>query len=321
MVSETIAEGRRYSTYEWDLRPPSDRRLLLQVAASTENEVAGGDQVVVNNESRPPAAPPRLFLMSIGIDRYRDTQIPKLNKAVATSEQFRGVLQDRAQALYRLHAVSLLEDRATRPSWRILTEDFAEKLRREALPNDMLVMFLSGHGVQGPGDAGYQFITADARYADVVAGRYGDCLSMADLSLFADIPCRKLVILNTCHGGIVQPLMHRELKTAVRALQDDLLLTLAASGGEQEAVEGRFANRLLEALGGAADDDKDGVVSFAETAAYVQRMVEADSSRDDVRQTPSAGPKELLDFVTAPLTAVNPAPASARLSAADRKRR
>ena len=54
-------------------------------------------------------------------------------------------------------------------------------------------MFLSGHGVQAPGDAGYQFVTADARYADVMAGRYGDCLSLADLAFLADVPCRKLV--------------------------------------------------------------------------------------------------------------------------------
>jgi hypothetical protein len=116
------------------------------------------------------------------------------------------------------------------------------------------------------------------------------------------VPCRKLVILNTCHGGAAEPLQHRELKSAVRALQGDMMLTLAASGGEQEAVEGRFATRLLEALNGAADADRDGVVSFGETVAYVERTVTADSSGDAVRQTPSAGPQELLPYAALPLT-------------------
>ena len=85
------------------------------------------------------------------------------------------------------------------------------------------------------------------------------------------------------------------------------MLTLAASGGEQEAVEGRFARRLLEALGGAADADADGVVSFNETVAYVERTVTADSSGDAVRQTPSAGPKELLPYTTIPLARIEAA--------------
>lgn len=304
LVSEALVDGERQYTYEWDLRLPSDRRVLLQVSASTRNEVAGGDQVVVSRQApvRPPQ--PRLFLVSVGVDSYRDAQIPRLSTAVKATEDLLAVLEDRAAPLYRLDSAALLEDRATRPSWRALTSDVAARLAQQPSPDDVLVIFLSGHGLQAPGDAGYQFVTADARYADVVAERYGDCLSMSDLADFADIPCRKVVVLNTCHGGSAQPLLHRELKSAVRALQDDLVLTLAASGGEEEAVEGRFANRLLEALGGAADEDRDGVVSFAETFAYVQRTVAADSSRDAVRQTPTAGPAELLPYAAVPLTAV-----------------
>jgi len=312
LASETVEDGRRHYTYEWDLRLPSDPRLLLQVAAATENEVTGGDSVVVKHEPPPLKTPPRMFLLSVGVDGYRDTQIPKLNTAVETTENLRSLLQDRAVTLYRFNAASLLEDRATKPSWRVLTEDFAAKLVQGVSPDDLLVIFLSGHGVQGRGDAGYQFVTADARYADVIGERYGDCLSMADLSLFADIPCRKLVILNTCHGGAVQPLFHRELKSAVRALQDDLLLTLAASGGEQEAVEGRFARRLLEALGGAGDIDGDGRVSFAETVAFVERTVAADSASEEIRQSPSAGPKELLPYVAFPLAGSDAARVSVR---------
>jgi uncharacterized caspase-like protein len=243
-----------------------------------------------------------MFLMTVGVNEYRDAQIPKLSTAVAATEDLMSILRERTSPLYRLSAVSLQEDRATKASWHVLTDVVAEKLARGVAPDDVLVILLSGHGVQAPGEAGYQFITADARYADVLAHRYGDCLSMADLSRFADVPCRKLVILNTCHGGAVEPLLHRELKAAVRALQDDLLLTLAASSGEQEAVEGRFAKRLLQALGGAADSDGDGRVSFAETVAYVEHTVAADSAGDDIRQSPSAGPKELLPYVTFPLT-------------------
>jgi WD40 repeat protein len=303
LISERVEGDRRHYTYEWDIRLPSDPRLLLQVATATENEVTGGDQVVVNHQAPEPTAAPRLFLLSVGVNGYRDTQIPKLRTAVETTNDFRNLLNDRATPIYQLSAASLVEERATKPSWRALTDVYASQLASGVSPDDVLVILLSGHGVQAPDDGGYQFITADARYADVLSGRYGDCLSTTDLSVFADVPCRKIVILNTCHGGATQPLMHRELKTAVRDLQDGLVLTLAASGGEQEAVEGRFAKRLMEGLGGAADGDGNGVVSFRETVAYVERTVSADSSGEQVRQTPSAGPKELLRYADIPLTA------------------
>lgn len=314
LVGEEVADGRRYTTYEWDLKLPADERVLLQVAAATENEVtAGASLVVVNDAPKPQNA--KLFLLSVGVDDYRDAQIPRLTTAVKSTEELSTLLKSRTRPFYQMTAASLLDQRATKANWRFLTAEFGRQLARDAGPDDLAVVFLSGHGVQAPGEEGYQFVTADANYADVMAGRYSDCMSIADLAFLADVPCRKLIVLNTCHSGAVSPLAHRELKTAVRALQGDMMLTLAASGGEEEAVEGRFARRLLEALGGAADEDRDGTVSFNETVAFVERAVAAESLGDAVRQTPTAGPKELLPYVGVPLTVSDAARLSAGASA------
>ena len=311
LLSETVNEGQRQSEYEWELSLPSDRRILLQVNAATESEISASDQVLV--EHQPPArGEARMFLLSVGVDNYRDAQIPKLATAVRSTHQLLEVMQSHAAPIYRLDAASLLNERATKASWRVLTNDFADQLGSNVSPDDLLVIFLSGHGVRSTDEAGYQFITADASYADVLSGKYADCLSFADLSTFAQVPCRKLVILNTCHGGSVQPLMHREIKSVVRDLQDDLLLTLAASGGEQEAVEGRFSQRLVEALGGAADTNSDGIVTLSETVTYVQQMVAGDSAGDAVRQFPTAGPQELLPYATIALAATDKLDPSSR---------
>jgi WD40 repeat protein len=305
LLSEEVTGDVRVATYEWDLRLPADPRVRLQVAAATESEVTGEASIVVANEAPKPATPPRLFLLSVGVDRYHDAQIPRLTTAVKTTDDFASLLQTQSAPLYRVSAASLIDERATKANWRFLTAEYARQLARDASPNDLAIVFLSGHGIQAPGDDGYQFVTADARYSDVMAGRYNDCLSIADLAFLADVPCRKLIVLNTCHSGAAAPLVHRELKSAVRALQGDMMLTLAASGGEEEAVEGRFSRRLLDALGGAADDDGDGVVSLAETVAFVERTVAADSASDAVRQSPSTGPAELLRYVAVPLTVSN----------------
>ncbi|MEZ6117709.1 MAG: caspase family protein [Pirellulaceae bacterium] len=179
------------------------------------------------------------------------------------------------------------------------------------------VIFLSGHGLRDPANGDYLYVGADARYEDLMSQRYGDCISFSDLSQFADIPCRKLVILDTCHAGAINLDQRRELKSALRMLQDDMIFTLTASQGNEEAVElrekklGRFTNRLLEALNGAADasdGNSDGVTSFSEVISYVKRTVRQDSQQDTYQQEPAAGPTELLRYTDFPLTSSQASP-------------
>ena len=96
-------------------------------------------------------------------------------------------------------------------------------------------------------------------------------------------------------------------------LQDDLVFTLTASEGNEEAVEdrqrrlGRFTFRLVEALDGAADvaqhgGNGDGIVSWREAARYVSENVASDSAGDAASQRPTFGPTDLLDFTDVPLT-------------------
>jgi len=179
--------------------------------------------------------------------------------------------------------------------------------------NDLILIYLSGHGVRDEKTGKYYFVAADARYDDVKSHRYEDCLSLDDLSAFADIPCRKLIVLDTCHSGAIQENDQRQLKAAVRTLQDDQFLILTASDGSQEAVEeskrgmGRFTAHFTDGLRAAADltsngGDNDGIVSFREISSYVQRQVGLDSASSEYRQTPTVSPSELVDLINLPLT-------------------
>lgn len=296
--------------YEWQLAIPQDPQLLIEVIAATSNDSIATDQIVLENNKGRSQVVPRMFLLAVGVDDYHDAQIPRLHTPVLHTKELTDLLRVQAKGLYRLEAVSLLNDRATRPAWTCLAELTAEQLQEEATPDDLLLVYLSGHGLQDFNGEQYYFVTADANYAEMMSGRYSDCLSFEDLSQFFDISCRKLVILDTCHAGAIQPLRHREMKAAVRLLQQDLLLTLSASAGTEEAVEGRFSSRLLEAIRGSADGiggNRDGVVRLNELIAYVKQQVRDDSLSDAITQTPSAGPLELLPYATPAISIVSPA--------------
>ncbi|MHB8974164.1 MAG: hypothetical protein ACYC3X_01930 [Pirellulaceae bacterium] len=308
--TETIPGGRKY-VYEWDAALPSQQQIFLQVVAATEAEVAATCSVTITRSSLLSRRAARLFIATAGINQYLDSQLPQLEFAVNNANQVATLLNNLAYPLYTPQAVSLSNLNVTRSAWNAALQQYVEELRTQVIPDDLLLIFLSGHGVRDPVADKYYYLTANARYTDVTGRRYGDCLSLEDFDVFKDLPCRKLVILDTCHSGALQPLRQRELKSALRALQDDVVFTLTASEGGQEAVEerdrklGRFTSRLLEALQGAADRQEgngDGIVSWGEVVKYVERMVTADSMGDEYQQYPTAGPSELLNIADFPLT-------------------
>ncbi len=172
-------------------------------------------------------------------------------------------------------------------------------------------MYLCGHGLRDRRTNQWYFVTADARFSDLMSDQYADCIAFSDLAALAQLPCRKLAILDSCHSGAVQPLMRRDdLKSALRFLQDDMVLTLTASEGDEEAAEqrekglGRFTAALSDALKGAASEtDADPTtVSLNEVIQYVSRRVAEESAQVDFSQHPTASPAYLLQTLDLPLT-------------------
>jgi ketosteroid isomerase-like protein len=313
-TEERDVPGGRTFLYRWKARLPSDPRILLQVVAATEDEVTDVASIVVNRDRMPARTPRRLYVFATGINDYQDPQIQRLDFASNNARELTDILKHRSGLIYHCESSALLDNLATKPLWNAVSEEYVEELNSRVSPDDVLLMYLSGHGVRDAMTRDYYYVTADAKFADIKSERYGDCISMADLHIFSELPCRKIVILDTCHSGAInQPLRQWDLKAALRLLQEDVVLTLTASEGDQEAFEdkqkrlGRFTYRLIEALRGVADDvheggNNDGIVTFTEVAAYVKRTVADDSTGGDIRQYPTVGPIDLLDFVQIPLT-------------------
>ena len=314
LVRQCTIPGGRELYFEWNVALPSDPRVVIQVVASTDAAAVDTQSVVVRQKHSPKDRRAKLYIVAAGVNEYRDAQIQRLDYAVSNARAMVDLLRGQSQSLYTVETTMLLNDHATRSLWTLITSDAAARLQQEAQPDDLLVFFLSGHGVRDEETQKYYFVAADARFDDVKAGRFSGCLAFDDFAAFANVPCRKLVVLDTCHSGAIQqPLRQQDLKAALRALQTDVVFTMTASEGSQEASEqkgkqlGRFTARLLEALSGAADQsvqggDEDGVVTLTEAFRFVSSAVPADSARDEQVQHPTAGPSDLLDYAVLPLT-------------------
>ncbi len=312
-VTSDDSTGMRELTYRWTMRLPSEPLLKLEVIAATE--AAAVDRVVADfaHQFKTPDLSPRLHVLAIGVSDYRDRQIQSLDFAARATDVVANLFRASSSPLYRVTSDQLIDRDATRPLWRVFANQAADDLAKTVSPNDLVVMYLCGHGLRDRLTGQWYFVTSDARYNDLMNDRYDDCLSFSDLGALSSLPCRKLAILDSCHSGAVQPLMRSDdLKSALRFLQDDVVLTMTASEGDEEAAEqretklGRFTTELVAALSGDADrqGNADGIVTLRETIDFVTRRVSEESEKEGAPQHPTASPEYLLETLELPLATV-----------------
>jgi len=309
---ERVDDSERYR-YRWTAWLPSDSRVTLEVIAATDSGAMDRVSVELSNQSQPSLRKPRMHFLALGVSQYADPQITKLDFAARGAGVMAKLFRDQADGLYRTTTSELLDRDAIRPLWREYAEQAARELSSDVQPDDLVVMYLCGHGIRDRRTNQWYFVTADARYNDLMNDRYSDLLSFDDLAMLGELPCRKLAIIDSCHSGAVQPVMRNDdLKAAMRTLQGDVVITMTASEGEEEAAEqkdrqlGRFTSHLVDALQGRGDSDGDGVVTIQETIQHVIAASAEDSRITGFVQHPTAGPADLLETLNLPLTRTKP---------------
>jgi hypothetical protein len=306
LLAERAMEGGKEQIYQWDLALPTEPKNFIEVVAGTDAPTAAFGDVVVERSLPTERPRPKMYVVCLGVNKYADPKINPLGFPVADAEAVADIFRGGAASLYDVNEVKpLTNEQVTPDTWKKTLADLRSKLKDRAQPDDLVVFFLAGHGIVDEATQKYYYVGHDFTLADLDRKNYKACLSWDDFATLADVPCRKLVLLDTCHSGALQPLRSRDLKTAVRELQADVIFSVTASTGEQRAAEkaewhhGAFTRCLLDALNGGADQSRDGVIRLDEVVPYVKDAVDKLTSG---RQTPTAAPDEILPFTAIPMT-------------------
>ncbi len=311
VARESLDDGRERIELSWQAQLPSDENLQLQVLCATREKLIGSDTVRLSRKDvkggqKQLYRRPRLYVLAAGISHYRDSRIPSLELGAANAEGFMQTLMTQAATLYDIVPLALTDSSVTPHVWRSTAGQLDGRMR-DVGPDDLIVLFVSGHGLVDPTTEQYYFVTANARYSDLVRQNYRDCLSFEELMRWVDVPCRKIAILDTCHSGAIQTLDGEHLKKGVRTLQRDMVLTLTASEGNQLAAEYRgaqaslFSGAIQKTLQQLPDSDGDGLLDWREVVEQVRSQVATQSLAGSVPQFPTAGPKDLLKVIELPL--------------------
>ena len=226
--------------------------------ASSETEL----RKIIYHARKPEQELPRLILLAVGISQYQD-QTLRLNYAAQDANAVAEIFKTQEGVLFReIKARVLTDAQATRPA---IIEGI-DWLEREGTQKDILILFLSGHGVLDNKD-NYYFLPVDQQ-----SGQSPKINGIGKAELYdplLQIPSKVILILDTCRAGAVAGGRKGDITQIIKELKSDYtgLITFTAATGREVSVEkpewghGAFTKALLDGLAGKAagnSGDNDG---------------------------------------------------------------
>jgi len=246
--------------------------------------------------SPPPVVKHDTWAVIIGVGRYQSTDIPSLRYTVPDAESFYQILV--GPGAFRKEHVLLITDKTEKtPTLRNIKWALGTFLARSAKKDDTVLIFFAGHGapeidqrgVERDGLAKY-LIPSDADPDDL----YSTALPMDEMqTIFGRVEAERMVVfLDACYSGAAGGRTFSAKKTRAANLDDQFLERLTRSKGRAiitasrpsevsielpELGHGIFTYYLVQGLKGAADLNKDGIITVQELYEYVEQQVSVKS--------------------------------------------
>lgn len=258
---------------------------------------------------KPPSATPAVvaerWAVIVGIANYDAPGINKLRYAVNDAEAIHRVLT--GPGGFKKENVLLLTDRTERkPTLRNIKWALGTFLARSAKPEDTVLIFFAGHGAPevdqhaaDPDGLTKYLVPIDADAEDL----YSTALPMDEVqNVFGRIRAdRTIMFIDAGYGGTADGRTFAAKRARPTAMDDRFLERVTRSRGRaivtaaqplevtrelDELRHGVFTYYLVRGMEGAADGDRDGVVTLQELYGYVAREVSSKSRAAGGTQQP-----------------------------------
>ena len=262
--------------------------VLLLVLASLPSALAAA----------PPLNQPNAYAVVIGISQYREETIPKVAYAVKDAEAMAQMLEKQA-GIPKAHIKLMTDGNATGSDFHKLGDWLKIKVRQ---PDATVYLYYAGHGTPNTKTSEPSLVPWDGD-PDFPETLY----SLKSLyAALEQLPSTNiLVFLDSCFSGAAgRSILAKGARPMVLSIDVPLaaskkVIVMAAATGNQlssdydRAEHGLFTHAVLKGLQGAADQDKNGVVTVRELFPYVREQVSATAAEELTReQTPVLLPDE-----------------------------
>ncbi|MFH1980851.1 MAG: caspase family protein [Pseudomonadota bacterium] len=260
----------------------------VSVAAFNGSNTIQSYMKTINFNSKLKPAEPHLFILAIGIDRYKDNSV-NLKYAVKDAKDIEEKLKTQAATLYNpenIHYVLLTDLEATKANITKKIDALAKDMR----PQDSFILFVAGHGVLLQNQ--YYVLTHDFN------GQVSDT-NMISSNEIVEISKKikslsQLFIFDTCHAGGVDTIVSGLYDARMSVLAKKMGLHIYASANDKQSAmdgykgNGLFTHALLDGLNNnkAADKNRDGKVTVVGLGEFSKNMTTNISREIGHSQTP-----------------------------------
>jgi len=265
--------------------------------------------------AEPPPAPTKTFALVVGVNRSMDPKIAPLryadDDAVRYRDLFRAVggrtitLASLDENTRRLHPDAAAEVRPARLSLltsavdRLATEAAQARRRGERI---VFYFVYAGHGRVADGSGSIALEDAELGGGDLVR-RVIDEIAADETHVIVDACHSYFLVMGRGPGGRRRP-MGGFVELGALAKRRDVGLLLSTSSARESHEwaayqAGVFSQEVRSGLYGAADVDRNGLVSYAEIGAFVDRAntaIRNERYRPEVYARPPARGHALIDL-------------------------
>jgi WD40 repeat protein len=249
--------------------PATDEDVTLRAVVTDNEQNKSDDAVIVKSAARAPLQGD-LYVLCVGVSEYRNP-IYNIPFAAADARAMLGVLQAQSGKAYaKVHATILTDKQATAKTIRAALDKL-----QAARPDDTVLVFLSGHGLQTGGKyyfAPWGFFVNDIPETSLEWSAILDALGK--------VYAKKLLFTDACFSGAklgAKQATGGELAELARRRAGIVMLSSSQadelSFEDKEVKQGAFTVALMEAFNGKADVDTDNKITLPELALYVPKRV------------------------------------------------
>ncbi len=283
----------------------------ISVKANTADGTKSSRGIVVEQEATGEAKSPHLYLLCIGVNKYKDEQL-RLKYAAKDAQDFKKVVTASAKKLFNIDDdehihpyVLLAADGSTTWAGKADIQKAFEDIAAKATPGDILLLFMAGHGVMTGENKQFYFLTAEATKMGIEGIEKEVAISSNELDEWMrNIKAQKqLLVMDACNSGKGQAELEKlyaarsvtsDHTRALERLKDRTgIFILAASAENQAAYEGGLyeqgflTHSLLHTIkdGSAIRDNKFIDVNkwFNQSADFAEKLAESQGNRQTPR--------------------------------------
>ena len=256
---------------------------IVVVDANNDERIVGRRKLKYVNVHKP-----TLHVFAVGVNKYKAEGFTKLDYAEQDAKDFTDVIMEMADKnMYKKVDTTLILGSA---ATTFNLQERLTQLSNQVEPNDVVMIFFSGHGLKENKKS--YFISSDAI-------RPYQGLDMEFIRNRADeMECPVFVFMDACHSGPSNDKTKGVIEPIIVADKGVIGFYSCKSGQQsiekKEYKNGVFTYVLVRGLKGAADVDEDGYISISDLENYVKKQVPSLSER---KQTPVVLNSEVGDAI------------------------